>query len=61
MARVRAGAQVSFEDRGRSRILLRYKGLLNVCGEPATDRFFIVAAHLIVVGLLGLFGDIHLR
>jgi dihydrolipoamide dehydrogenase len=31
--------QVSFEDQGRSRILLRNKGLLNVYAETATGRF----------------------
>ena len=31
--------QASFEDQGRSRILLRNKGLLNVYGDPATGRF----------------------
>ena len=31
--------QVSFEDQGRSRILIRNKGLLNVYGDPATGRF----------------------
>jgi dihydrolipoamide dehydrogenase len=30
--------QVSFEDQGRSRILLRNKGLLNVYGDIATGR-----------------------
>jgi dihydrolipoamide dehydrogenase len=31
--------QVSFEDQGRARILLRNKGLLNLYGELATGRF----------------------
>ena len=31
--------QVSFEDQGRSRILLKNKGLLNVYADPATGRF----------------------
>jgi dihydrolipoamide dehydrogenase len=30
---------VSFEDQGRSRILLRNKGLLNVYGDLATGHF----------------------
>ena len=34
-----ATGQVSFEDQGRSRILLRNKGLLNVYAESATGRF----------------------
>jgi len=34
-----ATGQVSFEDQGRSRILLRNKGLLNAYGELATGRF----------------------
>ena len=34
-----ATGQVSFEDQGRSRILLRIKGLLNVYGDLATGRF----------------------
>ena len=34
-----ATGQVSFEDQGRSRILLRNKGLLNVYGDIATGRF----------------------
>ena len=34
-----ATGQVSFEDQGRSRILLRNKGLLNVYGDLATGRF----------------------
>jgi dihydrolipoamide dehydrogenase len=34
-----ATGQVSFEDQGRARILLRNKGLLNVYGDPATGRF----------------------
>lgn len=34
-----ATGQVSFEDQGRSRILLRNKGLLNVYGDRATGRF----------------------
>ena len=33
-----AVGQVSFEDQGRSRILFRNKGLLNVYGDIATDR-----------------------
>jgi dihydrolipoamide dehydrogenase len=33
-----AVGQVSFEDQGRSRILLRNKGLLNVYGDVATGR-----------------------
>jgi dihydrolipoamide dehydrogenase len=31
--------QASFEDQGRSRIMLRNKGLLNVYADIATDRF----------------------
>ena len=34
-----ATGQASFEDQGRSRILLRNKGLLNVYADPATGRF----------------------
>lgn len=34
-----ATGQVSFEDQGRSRILLRNKGRLNVYGDLATGRF----------------------
>jgi dihydrolipoamide dehydrogenase len=34
-----ATGQVSFEDQGRARILLRNKGLLNVYGDIATGRF----------------------
>jgi len=34
-----ATGQVSFEDQGRARILLRNKGLLNVYGDLATGRF----------------------
>jgi len=34
-----ATGQVSFEDQGRSRILLKNKGLLNVYGNLATGRF----------------------
>ena len=34
-----ATGQVSFEDQGRSRILLKNKGLLNVYADPATGRF----------------------
>ncbi len=34
-----ATGQVSFEDQGRARILLRNRGLLNVYGDPATGRF----------------------
>ena len=34
-----ATGQVSFEDQGRSRILLRNEGLLNVYGDLATGRF----------------------
>ncbi len=34
-----ATGQVSFEDQGRSRILLKNKGLLNVYGDAATGRF----------------------
>ena len=34
-----ATGQVSFEDQGRSRILLQNKGLLNVYGDLATGRF----------------------
>ncbi|NMG74021.1 dihydrolipoyl dehydrogenase [Aromatoleum diolicum] len=34
-----ATGQVSFEDQGRSRILLRNKGLLNVYGDLASGRF----------------------
>ena len=34
-----ATGQVSFEDQGRSRILLRNKGLLNVYGDLATGHF----------------------
>jgi dihydrolipoamide dehydrogenase len=34
-----ATGQASFEDQGRSRILLRNKGLLNVYGDLATGRF----------------------
>ena len=34
-----ATGQVSFEEQGRSRILLRNKGLLNVYGDLATGRF----------------------
>ena len=30
---------MSFEDQGRSRILLKNKGLLNVYADPATGRF----------------------
>jgi dihydrolipoamide dehydrogenase len=33
-----AAGQVSFEDQGRSRILLKNKGLLNVYGDIATSR-----------------------
>lgn len=31
--------EVSFEDQGRSRIILKNKGLLHVYGDPATGRF----------------------
>lgn len=31
--------QVSFEDQGRARVLLKNKGLLNVYADPATGRF----------------------
>ena len=34
-----AAGQVSFEDQGRARILLRNKGLMNVYAEAATGRF----------------------
>jgi len=34
-----ATGQVSFEDQGRSRILLKNKGLLNVYADPVTGRF----------------------
>ena len=34
-----ATGQASFEDQGRSRILLRNKGLLNVYADPASGRF----------------------
>jgi len=34
-----ATGQVSFEDQGRSRILLRNKGLLNLYGDLASGRF----------------------
>src|SRR5450830_2041875 len=34
-----ATGQVSFEDQGRSRILLKNKGLLNVYADPASGRF----------------------
>jgi dihydrolipoamide dehydrogenase len=34
-----ATGQVSFEDQGRARILLRNKGLMNVYAETATGRF----------------------
>jgi dihydrolipoamide dehydrogenase len=34
-----ATGQVSFEDQGRSRILRKNKGLLNVYGDLATSRF----------------------
>jgi dihydrolipoamide dehydrogenase len=34
-----ATGQVSFEDQGRARVLLKNKGLLNVYGDPATGRF----------------------
>lgn len=34
-----ATGQVSFEDQGRARILLKNKGLLNVYGDIATGRF----------------------
>jgi dihydrolipoamide dehydrogenase len=34
-----ATGQVSFEDQGRSRILLKNKGLLNVYGDLASGRF----------------------
>ena len=34
-----ATGQVSFEDQGRSRILLKNKGLLNVYGDLATGHF----------------------
>ena len=34
-----ATGQVSFEDQGRARILLRNRGLLNAYGDPATGRF----------------------
>jgi len=34
-----ATGQVSFEDQGRARILLRNKGLMNLYGDPATGRF----------------------
>ncbi|WP_051862629.1 dihydrolipoyl dehydrogenase [Ferrovum myxofaciens] len=34
-----ATGQASFENQGRARILLKNKGLLNVYGDPMTDRF----------------------
>jgi dihydrolipoamide dehydrogenase len=34
-----ATGQASFEDQGRSRMMLRNKGLLNVYGDPASGRF----------------------
>jgi dihydrolipoamide dehydrogenase len=34
-----ATGQVSFQDQGRARILLKNRGLLNVYGDPATGRF----------------------
>ena len=34
-----ATGKVSFEDQGRSRVLLKNKGLLNVYGDTATGRF----------------------
>ena len=34
-----AAGEVSFEDQGRSRVMLRNDGLLRVYGEPSTGRF----------------------
>ncbi|HEX7560453.1 MAG TPA: dihydrolipoyl dehydrogenase, partial [Usitatibacter sp.] len=34
-----AAGEVSFEDQGRSRVMLRNKGHLRVYGDPATGRF----------------------
>ena len=34
-----AVGEVSFEDQGRSRVMLRNQGLLRVYGDPATGRF----------------------
>ena len=34
-----AAGEVSFEDQGRSRVMLRNRGLLRVYGDPATGRF----------------------
>ena len=34
-----AAGEVSFEDQGRSRVMLRNKGLLRVYGDPETGRF----------------------
>ena len=34
-----AAGEVSFEDQGRSRVMLRNKGLLRVYGDPSTGRF----------------------
>jgi dihydrolipoamide dehydrogenase len=34
-----AAGEVSFEDQGRARVMLRNKGLLRVYGDPATGRF----------------------
>lgn len=38
-ARAIAAGEVSFEDQGRARVMLRNKGLLRVYGDPATGRF----------------------
>ncbi|HEY2967193.1 MAG TPA: dihydrolipoyl dehydrogenase [Casimicrobiaceae bacterium] len=43
-----ATGQVSFEDQGRARILLRNKGLMNVYAETATGRF--LGAEMIAPG-----------
>jgi dihydrolipoamide dehydrogenase len=43
-----ATGQVSFKDQGRSRILLRNKGLLNVYADPAGGRF--LGAEMIAPG-----------
>ncbi|HEX7402549.1 MAG TPA: dihydrolipoyl dehydrogenase, partial [Usitatibacter sp.] len=34
-----AAGEISFEDQGRSRVMLRNKGHLRVYGDPATGRF----------------------
>jgi len=38
-AKAVATGEVSFEDQGRSRVMLRNKGLLRVYGDPTTGRF----------------------